>query len=397
MLDQKFLQALTWWENSKNLTQGATLHPEKPSITILTDASQKRWGGHLADQDSSLTHQETGRNTFLIPIPPDAKIIPVVNTRSSHTESKIHPRSPECNGRPSESQRSSSQSRMDLVKTGIQTDILCFSKSPSRSIYGISQSSTSFVCEPISRQGSLANRCSDNKLGEHKRICFSSHNNHRPSSEDGRRDRLYNSPNSPILAQPTMVSIPSKLVGRISNNADSQQKTTESTKLKCIPFQARESQTSRVDSIKARLLSEEFSEEVAEMASKPQRKSSLSVYQSHFNSFTDWLKTRNTNLESVSVQDVADYLLYMFKTLGHQVARICNHSTALSAALGEMNGFTVGNHPIITNLINSFWVERPQLRLEIPDLDLNYVLSKLIKAPFEPPKFDTMEQHKLTS
>ncbi len=45
-----------------------------------------------------------------------------------------------------------------------------------------------------------------------------------------------------------------------------------------------------------------------------------------------------------------------------------------------MNGFTVGNHPVITNLINSFWVERSQLRLKISDWDLNYVLSKLIKA-----------------
>ncbi len=122
-----------------------------------------------------------------------------------------------------------------------------------------------------------------------------------------------------------MVSIPSKLVGRITNSADSQQNTTESTKLKSIPFQARESQTSCVDSVKARLLSEGFSEEVAEIASKPHRKSSLSVCQSHFNSFTDWYKISDTNLESVSVQDIADYLLYMFKTLGRQVATTEQH------------------------------------------------------------------------
>ncbi len=177
-------------------------------------------------------------------------------------------------------------------------------------------------------------RQGNNKLGKPKRICFSSHNNHRPRREENRRDRLYNSPNSPILAQPTIVSIPSKLVGRITNYADSQHETTKSTKLKRIPFISRESQTSCVDSIKARLLSEGFSEEVAEMASKPQRKSSLSVYQSHFSSFTDWYKTRDTNLESVSIRDVADYLLYMFKTRGRQLATICNNRTALSAFLG---------------------------------------------------------------
>ncbi len=249
------------------------------------------------------------------------------------------------------------QSRMDLVETGIQTDPLCFYKSPSRSICDISQLSTSFVCEPISRQESLANRCSDNQLGKHKGVCFSSHNNHRQSSKESRRDGLYHSPNSSILAQPTMVSIPSKLVGRVTNCTDSQQETIKSTKLKCLPFQAREYQTSHVDSIKVRFLSEGFSEEVAEMPSKPQRKSSLSVHQSHFNSFRDWCRTMDTNLESVNIQAVADYLLYMFKTLGRQVATICNHRTALSAAPGGINDFSVGNHPVTTNLINSFWVE----------------------------------------
>ncbi len=391
MLDQMFFQALAWWENPQNLTQEATLHPENPSFTILTDASKTRWGGgvwssgrpnhikfmvanrilspHKCTEDqssninsktfhpsnhkgvcsynvrqyySSFTYQETGRNTLLIPILPDATIIPVVNTTSSHTESKIHPRSPEYNGGPSELQRSSSQSRMDLVETGIQTNPLCFSKSPSRSICDISQSSTSFVCEPISRQEILVNRCSDNTLVKHKWICFSSHNNHRPSIEEGRRDRLYNSPNSPILAQLTMVaSLLNMLVEspimltpnrKLLNQPNSNVFHSKPESLKLYVWTL-----SRLDLYQKDL----NSKEVAKMVSKTQRKSSLSVYQTHFNSFTDWCKTRDTNLESVSIRDVADYLIYMFKTLGRQVATICNNRTTISAALWEINGFTV--------------------------------------------------------
>ena len=102
-------------------------------------------------------------------------------------------------------------------------------------------------------------------------------------------------------------------------------------------------------------------------------------------------------MESVSVQIVADYLYYMFDNLGRKVATISNHRTALSAALGEFDGFTIGNHPILTSLINSFWVKRPMVRPMVPEWDLTTVLQILRKAPFEPPRFDTVQQKKLTT
>ncbi len=52
---------------------------------------------------------------------------------------------------------------------------------------------------------------------------------------------------------------------------------TKLTNVKCLPIQAQQSQSTNVDIIKARLLSEGFAEEVANMAAKPQRKASLSV------------------------------------------------------------------------------------------------------------------------
>ncbi len=93
------------------------------------------------------------------------------------------------------------------------------------------------------------------------------------------------------------------------------------------------------------------------MASQPQKKSSLSVSQSHFVTFTDWCTTRGTNLESVSVHVVADYLFYMFSKLNCQVETICKHRTALSSALGVFDSFLVGNHPVVSNLITRLYVE----------------------------------------
>ena len=52
-LDAVFFQALSWWEDARNLTKGAPLHLEEASVTIMTDASHARWGGHLGVQDVS--------------------------------------------------------------------------------------------------------------------------------------------------------------------------------------------------------------------------------------------------------------------------------------------------------------------------------------------------------
>ncbi len=61
MLDQMFFISLTWLENPQNLTQEATLHSEKPSITILTDTSKKRWGGGSPGRPSHISFMVANR------------------------------------------------------------------------------------------------------------------------------------------------------------------------------------------------------------------------------------------------------------------------------------------------------------------------------------------------
>ncbi len=51
-LDPLLSKVFAWWENKENLVQGTPLHPEVPSVTILTDASQIRCG-HMGDQTIS--------------------------------------------------------------------------------------------------------------------------------------------------------------------------------------------------------------------------------------------------------------------------------------------------------------------------------------------------------
>jgi hypothetical protein len=184
---------------------------------------------------------------------------------------------------------------------------------------------------------------------------------------------------------------------RISDLAASIPENVEATNVEQIPHCTRSNETSRVGIIKQNLLEEGFSEEVAQWAAQPQRESSLSLYESHYRTFRDWCLTRHIDLESVTIHIIADYFMFMFKILKRQVATICSHRTALSAVLGTFDGHNVGSHPVISNLMRNFWRRRPQARIRNLDWDLLKVLSALIESPFEPPRFDTIEQRQLTS
>ena len=199
------------------------------------------------------------------------------------------------------------------------------------------------------------------------------------------------------MAKSDVVSHSSEPIGRFSIENTTIKRNVEATAVSGIPLEPRVSGPTRVDHIKQRILADGFSEEVARRASQPQRKSSLKIYQSHYSTFCDWCTERGVCAQSVTVQLVADYFVYMFTVLQRQVATIANHRSALASVLGKFDGVSISDHPVISSLFSNFWAERPQVRLRIPDWELTFVLSLLMKDPFEPPRYDTVEQKKFTT
>ena len=198
------------------------------------------------------------------------------------------------------------------------------------------------------------------------------------------------------VAEPAMVSNSAGPSSGVPAGSAVSQEDVESAGLQHVPHTARHSKPTRLGLIKRSLLQKGFSEEVARRASQPLRKSSLSVYQSHFKAFADWLDSEDKDLESVDIPVDADYLVYMFH-LGREPNTIANHRSALSEALGLFEGYTVGTHPVLSALMKNFSLEKPRTVVRAPEWKLTLVLSRLMEAPFEPPRFDTVEQKKFTT
>ena len=67
----------------------------------------------------------------------------------------------------------------------------------------------------------------------------------------------------------------------------------------------------RVESIRDALCSRGFSVDVASRVSRPQRESSMTIYESMWRIFTDWCKIQHINLLSASENVVLEFLLHL--------------------------------------------------------------------------------------
>jgi hypothetical protein len=88
--------------------------------------------------------------------------------------------------------------------------------------------------------------------------------------------------------------------------------------------------------------------------------------------------------------------MYLFNQ-GIAVNTITGYRSAISSAMGSYDGYTVGAHPVISKLIKGFKIQRPVIRKYFPNWDLNVVLKTLMKSPFEPPCFGTVQERKFTT
>ena len=354
-------------------------------------SSRQMCENSLGQHDRGVLHSASRRDPLSQPLCPDKRAVQFLSDAQDFSQSSLHPRQEECIGRQLESAESNQSVRMDSVKSFVSSDLRPDSDDSVRSVCHVQKQSAPSVCEPVSGRSGLGSRCHVIELGKSNSLCIPSKGSDSRNPSQGPRHGLYINSDSSSLVNSTMVPNTSRTVGGISPCSSPTQENAESARLSPIPHQSQIARSSRVDHIENVLVQRGFSQKIAARAARPQRKSSLSIYESHFQAFLDWLSQESASLESVTIQVVAEYFNYMFETLKRQPTTIANHRSALSSCLPLFDGFSVGTHPVITDLMKNFQVERPFVRRYAPEWDLLVVLRKLMGPPFEPPSFVSMQ------
>ena len=89
------------------------------------------------------------------------------------------------------------------------------------------------------------------------------------------------------------------------------------------------------------------------------------------------------DVRSPSINQITDFLLYLFKERNLQPSTIDGYRTAIADMVGSEK-LNISKDENLTRLLDSFHRDKPKRSWGIPTWNLSLVLHQLTKAPFEP-------------
>ena len=125
-------------------------------------------------------------------------------------------------------------------------------------------------------------------------------------------------------------------------------------------------------------------EDIASLAAGSRRPSTFRTYDSRLSRFRKWCSENQASPTSASLEQVSRFFKCLFDQ-GRQVSTIKNYRSAIAAVhKGFPDGSSMGNNPILAQLLRGMSNARPVVRSLVPSWSINQVLEALAAAPYEP-------------
>ena len=298
--------------------------------------------------------------------------------------SKAHSGSFECDSGQAVQAQSSDSDRMVSGSKGVQPVMLQVGSPTGGSVCHPLQLQDSKVCVPSAGPESLGSGCTESFVGGSGRLCLSSSLPSQPRSLQGGGSRL---PPDDLggsgLAQHAVVlgpgesvssgPVPTSIAGGSSVSAVQRPPAQE----------PKQPEPSCLAPRTCLIQQQGFSEEVAARIEAPQRRSTRAVYKSKWAIFVKWCDSHKVDFRSPSVNQIAEFLLYLFKERNLQPGTIEDYRTAIADMVGN-ESCNISKDENLTRLLDSFHRDKPKGRRGVPSWNLSLVLHQLTKAPFEP-------------
>ena len=160
-------------------------------------------------------------------------------------------------------------------------------------------------------------------------------------------------------------------------------RSAPSTALSLLPSQSSRSSVDWVSHCERSTRSLGFFAPVAHQLARSRRSSTRRNYQSKWLTYRTWCHCNGRSVSAPTIPKIADFLLYLRRSLGLSCSCIASYRSVLSASFRFLLP-DISSHPVLHDLLRSFRIERPLTSSRVPPWDLSLVLSLLRGAPFEP-------------
>ena len=218
------------------------------------------------------------------------------------------------------------------------------------------------LCVTGAGSGSLGSGCPELILGTSEHVRFPSSLPTSPGSLKVTGSGLsQNDSDCPRLAKHALVLGPGGPISSDPLQSTAGKGPSDSALQRATSQEPQESQPSCLAPRSSAIRKHGFSEEVAARIEAPQRGSTRAVYKSKWAIFIKWCESNKVDFSSPSVNQIADFLLYLFKERKLQPSTIDGYRTAIADMVGN-DTLNISSDENLTRLLDSFHRDKPKGR-----------------------------------
>ena len=354
------------------------------SITSSSQGKELHCDGVNGQHHSGSLYKASGRDSFHRTLRRSVECPELVLGTQHTSVSEAHTGQVQHSSRPHVSNRQTDLHRVVPESGNSKQDFPDHGLSINRPVCHTSEPQAANICVTHTGSEGAINRCPLDGLESHTRLRVSTVSSHSSCDKQNTVIPVQDSIDSTSMARQTMVFRAPRSVGVTTGISASNSKPASSAKRQNSASKPGPSTASRLGIVKQSLRDKQFSSEVAEHVSKARRVSTAKVYDAKWQIFRDWANQRKIDPIQATPQIVADFLTFLFSVKKCQVSTIKGYRSTISNTLKYKTGYDFGSHPVLSELIKSFAIQRPVDRSLAPKWDLAFVLSHMCKAPFEP-------------
>ena len=423
------LRDLRWWSDDSHLLVGLPLGEDHPDLFLFSDASDQGWGAALGDlhlsgfvvspllvlfdqparaighplrgsgfsaspQGSVCSHvfrqlhgfglpPEAGGHSLIFPECGGSGTPSPLRVSISSSSSSVHSRPSECPGGFTQLPLSSPQLRMDFVSSG-SVRAPASVASHHQPLHDVAEPSPAGVFLAHVRPTVSRHGCYVAVVGRAAGLCLPSVQSSSSSIGEGSG---FQGPGADIgssfLSSAPLVPGPSGAVSGDPPLPATKEGSSQTATLSSLPPESVRASADCLSYIRRSALQAGFSDAVASQLTHCQRCSTRVNYQAKWVVYRSCCHRHGHSVSRPTVAKVADFLLYLRRSLSLSYSSIASYRSMLSGVfhfiLPELS-----SHFVLHDLLRSFRLERPLSSSRVPPWDLLVVFQFLRGPPFEP-------------
>ena len=221
-------------------------------------------------------------------------------------------------------------------------------------------------------------------LGRSSGVCVSSVVYHSPSLSqalDVSGDGAHSS--GSVLAAEALVSGPPLAIAGASSSPSQPSRPTVPGSVSSVLPGSPQATASCLETLRHFIRAVGFSSAVASQASLARRPSSRTNYQIKWSVYRSWCHSHGHSVSRPTHSKVADFLCWLKSSRGLSASSTKGYRSMLSAAF-RFHLPALSSHPVLRDLLQSFWISSAERQLCPPAWDLAMVLWFLNSLGFEP-------------